>query len=212
MTTSPPRRAQDNYVKTALAGRLPPRTSPDSSPRKKLAFKALVEAWGIRLSAAESSILAGLPDLAAAPVGAVHVALEAKACMTEHQKAMPRLYDELNSSHLTIHGDTDKAIAVGFVMVNAAENYRSPTASKATVHRQPEVTEKVIGKVKQLPRRSSPSEEGYDALAIAVIDCRNDGSPVSLVTSSPPAPPPGDIFHYDATIQRVSGLYSWRQR
>ena len=58
------------------------------------------------------------------------MALEAKACMTAHQRALPRLYDELNSSHLTVHGATDQAIAAGFAMVNIAGQYLSPDLNK----------------------------------------------------------------------------------
>ena len=185
--------------------------APDSPPPSVRSFRSLVEKYGIVLSTEESALLKRLPDIPTAPVGAVHVALEAKACMTEHMKARPRLYDELNSSQATIHGNTDKGIAVGFVMVNMAATFRSPTARQATKHRQPDVTEKVIGKVKQLPRRASPKEDGFDAMAIVVVKCQNDKTPVALVTE-PPAPQPGDIFHYDAMIQRLAQLYAWRQQ
>ena len=70
------------------------------------------------------------PPLRRAPVGAVLIALEAKACMTAHQRALPRLYDELNSSHLTVHGANDQATAAGFAMINIADRYRSPDLNK----------------------------------------------------------------------------------
>ena len=101
------------------------------SPLPVRSFRSLVEKYGIVADAREEAVLDALPDIPAAPVGAVHVALEAKACMTEHMKARPRLYDELNSSHATIHGNTDKAIAVGFVMVNMAATSEAPRPSDA---------------------------------------------------------------------------------
>jgi hypothetical protein len=161
------------------------------------------------LTPAEARALDQLPDVMAAPVGAVHLALEAKACMTEHIKARPRLFDELNSSHMTIHGDTERALAVGFVMVNLAREFHSPTTNTgtATIHRQPDVTERVIEKVEELPRRSGPEQPGFDALAIVVVDCANDGTPVKLI-EHPPAPGRADIFHYDQMIQRLAGQYS----
>ena len=189
-----------------------PRAPTPEAPAPSVAsFRSLVQKYGIVLSSEESAVMKLLPDIPAAPVGAVHVALEAKACMTEHMKARPRLYDELNSSHATVHGNTDKGIAVGFVMVNMATKFRSPTARDVTTHRQPDVTTKVIEKVKQLPRRASPKEDGFDAMAIVVVKCQNDKTPVTLVTE-PPAPQPGDIFHYDAMIQRLADLYAWRQQ
>ena len=87
-------------------------------------FADLADDYGIQLSDEERSELAGLPALVRAPVGSVILALEAKACMTAHQRALPRLYDELNSSHLTVHGASEQAIAVGFAMVNIASRYQ----------------------------------------------------------------------------------------
>ena len=49
--------------------------------------------YGIDLTAAENKELGGLPALHEMPVGNVLIALEAKACMTAHQRALPRLYE-----------------------------------------------------------------------------------------------------------------------
>jgi len=171
----------------------------------------------VLLDPAEKAALDALPALREAPVGGVLLALEAKACMTEHQKALPRLYDELNSSHLTVHGAHDGAIACGFLMINAAGTFVSPGRNAAgsgaevvvTRHVQPRATELVIGKARELPRRSSPAGEGYDGFAIVVVDCPNDGSLVRLL-DRPPAPPHGDDYHYTSMIDRVAGLYSVR--
>jgi hypothetical protein len=186
--------------------------SPASGPRKGMRFDDLVDRYKIVLSDHEKSVLETLPALECATVGTVCCALEAKACMTEHMKARPRLYDELNSSHQTIHGASDMVIAVGFVMVNVAREFISPgrTGGEVSVHRQPEVTQKVIAKVEELPRRASTGQEGFDAMSISVVDCRNDGvSPVTLVTG-PPSPQPGEIFQYDSMIRRVAHVYESR--
>lgn len=178
-------------------------------------FKGMAEEYDIVLDRAQRRALDALVDVPIVPVGAVQVALEAKACMTEHVKAKPRLHDELNSSHLTIHGDTEKAIAVGFVMVNLADEFVSPGRQRdgkrnvLNEHRQPDVTEQVIARVKELPRRSDPEGHGFDAMSIVVVGCRNDGSRVALVTK-PPAPPAGDTFHYDQMIHRLANLYGAR--
>jgi hypothetical protein len=143
-----------------------------------------------------------------APVGAALVALEAKACMTAHIKALPRLYDELHSSQQTVHGAAHEALAAGFFMVNAAESFVSPPG-QLNKHPQPYVTERALAKVRELPRRSKIDDDGYDALGCLVIDCRNDGSPVTVVTG-PPAPRPNDLDHYDRMIDRLATLYSSR--
>lgn len=180
-------------------------------------LESLATHYGVLLSADENERLASLPELREAPVGNVLIALEAKACMTAHQKALPRLYDELNSSHLTVHGAHDLAIAAGFVAINAAPQFLSPGRNNPfdsgrlvwNHHKQPRSVEITIDKIRQLPRRSKPGAEGYDALAICVINCSNDGSSVSL-QSSAPAPKPGETYHYSSMIDRLKGLYDTR--
>ncbi len=78
----------------------------------------------------EQASLDGWPALSEQPVGSVLMALEAKACMTKHVGSGPRLYDELNSSHLTVHGAADQAIAVAFVMINGATSFTSPDSNR----------------------------------------------------------------------------------
>ena len=184
---------------------------PREGSKTGLGFRELATSYALVLTSEEKKALASLPNVRYADVGAVQLAMEAKACMTEHSKSRPRLYDELNSSHETIHASADEAVAVGFVMVNLAEEFRSPSRTKITKHKQPDVTEKVIQKVKQMPRRTKPGEQGFDALAIVVVDCRNDGSPVRLVTK-PPAPPAGDIYEYEMMVRRAAQLYASRFR
>jgi hypothetical protein len=182
-----------------------------------LTLGQLAQHYQIELSPAETTAFAELPVLHRAPVGAVLMALEAKAAMTAHQRALPRFYDELNSSHATVHGATDQAIAVGFVMVNIAESYLSPDLNKKNRasdpewnhHQQPRDARLVIDKVHQLPKRSKLGDVGYDALAIIIVDMTNDGGAVSLVTS-PPAPQPNEIYHYASMIDRTAHIYATR--
>lgn len=183
-------------------------------------FSDLVETYQINLTPSERASLAALPPLYEGPVGTVQIALEAKACMTAHVKALPRLYDELNSSQQTIHGAADEAVAVGFVMVNAATSFLSPGKNRfdlrrkrpdVSPHSQPGVTDRVVEKIHEMERRSKTGEHGFDAIGIAVIDCKNDGSPVTLLKAAP-APQPGDIYNYESMIRRVAQLYQSRFR
>lgn len=178
---------------------------------------SIAATYDIALSDVERAALEEMPTLVRAPVGSVVLALEAKACMTAHQRALPRLYDELNSSHSTVHGSSDQAIAVGFTMVNLADHYLSPDLNKKnrstepvwSNHRQPRDAQLAIDKIKQLPRRAKVGDVGYDALSIVVVDMPNDGTPVNLITK-PPAPQQGDIYHYETMIARLSGIYATR--
>jgi hypothetical protein len=174
-----------------------------------------VELWGVELDKEQRRLLADLPVGHEGPVGSVLVAMEAKACMTEHSKAGPRLYDELNSSHQMVHAASNQALAVGFVMINAATAFVSPDRNRnlppgasrvVTSHKQPRAAEVALRAVGQLPRRSDTSARGYDGVGVVVVDLANDGTPVGLVTD-PPAPQPGDIFHYESMLRRVAGEY-----
>lgn len=190
--------------------------TPNGEPdRQKLSD--FVDNYGIELDSTERNKLNALPPLHRASVGSVVMALEAKACMTAHQRALPRLYDELNSSHQTVHGATEQALAVGFVMVNIAGCYLSPDLNKHNLsttknwseHQQPRDAALTLEKIRQLPRRSSPESVGYDALSIVVVDFPNDGSPVKLHNDEP-SPRVGDIYHYDSMIARLSAAYATR--
>lgn len=185
-------------------------------PASGPSFQTLAERYGIELTNAQQATLDALPELRIAPVGAVLIALEAKACMTAHVKALPRLYDELNSSHLCVHGASSQALAIAYVHVNHADDFISPVinskpmsqgqAVEVTKHRQPADTQRVLDKVAQIPRRSSKGTNGFDAIGVTVLDLRNDGSRVGLVTGNP-APKPGDNFFYDTMIVRMANEY-----
>jgi hypothetical protein len=181
-------------------------------------FADLAEPYTIILSTGEREGLDELPPAPLARPATVLMALEAKACMTEFGKARPRLYDELNSSHLTIHGDTNGAIAAGFALVNAAESFVSPIrnpwrlGTQATVvshHSQPRDQRQVAQKLTELPRRSQPGGEGFDALAMGVISCRNDGSPVTVRQGPASADFPA-ILDYVDTVRRLAHIYATR--
>lgn len=183
----------------------------NGAPPDGPSFAELAEHWGIVLSQEQRGALDRLPTAREGEPGAVLVALEAKACMTAHTKAAPRLHDELTSSHATVHGASSQALAVGFVMVNAGGEFLSSDSNKFDLgrhapnvnrHRHPNDTEKVLNKVLDIPRRPGPGSTGFDAVGAIVVDARNDGSPVTLVTDHP-APQPDDLLHYGQMIQRM---------
>jgi hypothetical protein len=178
-------------------------------------FAGLATQYGVELTDLERGVLDALPPFSVGPVGAVLVALEAKACMTAHVKSLPRLYDELNSSHLCVHGASRQALAIGYVQINNSEDFISPVVNnyslegrepQVTAHRQPADTLRVLQKITEIPRRSASSEVGFDGIGVTILRLRNDGSPVEIV-EGPPAPPPGDTFHYGSMIVRMANEY-----
>ncbi|HVM13721.1 MAG TPA: hypothetical protein VM287_05250 [Egibacteraceae bacterium] len=191
------------------------RPGAEEDPAEGRTVAELGELWGVELSNEERHLLEDLPVGREGSVGSVLVAMEAKACMTEHSKAGPRLYDELNSSHQMVHAASNQALAVGFVMINAATQFVSPDRNRnlpseapraVSTHKQPHAAEVALRAVEQLPRRSDTSARGYDGVGVVVVDLVNDGRTVKLVTD-PPAPQPGDIFQYESMLRRVAGEY-----
>ena len=181
-------------------------------------FSGLVDSYGIRLTQEEREKLDELPTLRRVSVGTVHVALEAKATMTAHVKALPRLHDELNSSHMAVHGSSDFAIAVGFTVVNASDEFISSDMNKCDLsvneptvsyNPQPRSTERTIEKISQIPRRTQLGVPGFDAVGIVVIKMKNDGGQVELVGDAP-APDESNIFRYENMIRRTQSLYEER--
>lgn len=192
-----------------------PAESPESSG---LTFLDVAVKYELDLSPEHLAVLEHLPMLQQTPVGAVLVALEAKACMTAHIKSLPRLYDELNSSHLTIHGASEAALAVGFVIVNLSEEFVSTDLNKfdtstnqphVSQNPQPRSTLRVLTKVAEIPRRTRTGVNGYDGMGVVVVRGRNDGGPMELV-DGPPAPVGGDVFHYESMITRLANEYDAR--
>ena len=192
-----------------------PRSSANAGDLEKSDFTQRAEEVGVVLDSMSRVALGSLPKVNQFPVGTVRVAVEAKACMTAHVKALPRLYDELNSSHLAIHGSSTHAVAVGLALVNASKTFVSPGKNDfdrstrepiISQHRQPDDTRRVIEKLNEIRRRTRDEENGFDAFGITVIECVNDGSLVKLVESDP-APKPEDIYHYESMVRRVVNLY-----
>lgn len=181
-------------------------------------LRSLVSRYGLPLNAAQSNLLLSLPDIPVGEVGAVLIALEAKAAMTAHTKARPRLHDELNSSQLAVHGSSSQALAIALIQVNAATQFVSNDLNKFSLksnpavvssHKQPTDYLGVLEKVNMLPRRSGTSGVGFDGLGAVVLDFDNRGGPVSVVTA-PPAPQPRQPLHYESMIIRMANEYDSR--
>jgi len=182
-------------------------------------FASLVGKYDLVLTRQERDRLNSLPPLRQAKPASVVLALEAKAAMTSHIKAVPRLFDELNSSHLTIHGAADTAIAVGRVMVNTADTFISPDINKWDLSKipaeysrnpQPRASVRVIEKIEQLRRRSKTGQEGYDAIGITLVHGVNDGTPYTLATAPQSVESVCDLLSYEKMIRRMAALYAAR--
>ena len=103
---------------------------------------------GIRLDDEDRSVLHGLPVVeedSDQDVSEVTIALEAKACMTEHLKSIPRLHAEILATGYLAKRAAPRCISVSYSLVNAADTFCSPgRAAKINQHRQPEDARRVV--------------------------------------------------------------------
>ncbi|WP_186073653.1 hypothetical protein [Burkholderia gladioli] len=194
--------------------------SSKSGKKAATSFAELVNSYDILLTTEEKNALAKLPVLPIANVSSVVLAMEAKAAMTAFAKARPRLKDELTSSFQTIHGDSSHAIAAGLVIVNTSKEFISPDINKfdlsnkapeVSKHIQPKSAQLILDGLRELQRRSSPADTGFDAIGVVLINCRNDGqAPISVSSESSAILPDTDDYHYTRFIERLATLYSLR--
>lgn len=152
-------------------------------------FAGVGGALGVVLDDDCARVLARLPILKlddAADAREVAVALEAKACMTEHIKSLPRLHAEiLATGYLTKRG-WPHAITVSYSLVNTAATFVTPSGNgRVNRHRQPEDARRVVEMIdRAVPTLNETRDFGYDVVGVTAVECRNDGSTVELADSS----------------------------
>lgn len=170
---------------------------------------------GIVLDAADTSALSGLPLLyedRKDDVSEVAVALEAKACMTKHVNAIPRLHAEILAAGYLAKRAAPRCISVSYSLVNAATTFVSPSGKrKVTRHNQPDDARRVVQMLSQaIPTASDSRDYGYDVIGTTVIDCRNDGSHVTVVQGGP-APTINDRTHYERMLRSLCSEFRGRR-
>ena len=191
------------------------RVSPGRPATQRSRFTDLVDRYGIVLDEQDESALAGLPilegEIGREDVSEVVVALEAKACMTEHSKSLPRLHAEILATGYLAKRAQPRCIAVSYSIVNAAEKFVTPSGvGKVNEHSQPGDARKVVRMLGQaIPLARDTGSYGYDVIGVTVVDCRNDGSPVALVGNDP-APDRHSHINYDRMIVGLCSEYRAR--
>lgn len=162
--------------------------------------------------------LTGEQPILAGQLADVFFSCEAKTTMTEHIKQKPRLYRELNSSHLEIHHGAPHAIAAGITVVNIATSFVSPLRQIAggavwvSQHRQPAVAADLVRHLRSLPLREAIGQTGFDAYTTIVVNNDNTVTTPNNVRlhTDPPAPQPDDRDRYETFLSRICQLYDQR--
>lgn len=189
--------------------RIPPRRR----SRVRRTFQDLAKTYEIQLTAEDALELQTLPELEEEQrddVSEVLVALEAKACMTEHTKSIPRLFAEvLATGYLAKRAQVP--ITACHIVVNSARSFVTPSSGgKINEHNQPHDAQVVVEMVGAAIPTTHEFEFGYDAIGVTVVDCKNDGSRVSVVTGVP-APDEKQAHHsYSRMIRHL--CLNYRQR
>jgi hypothetical protein len=149
-------------------------------------------------------------------LGRLFVALEAKAAMTKHIGAKPRLRRELISAHVLTHERDQQAIAAGITIVNVSPTFVAAGAQRddgswplvKRTHNMPNDALSLMDYLRRMRIRDSLNETGFDAYCHVVIATDNiEGC--ELITT-PPAPQVGDPDHYDTFLARLVVLFDRR--
>ena len=164
-------------------------------------FSDMVMRYHIVLNESEASILNSLPTVIEDrkdDVSEVAVAIEAKACMTEHTKSLPRLHAEILATGYLARLAAPQCITVSYNLVNAAPKFTSPgNQGKVNQHAQPADARQVVDMLSRaIPLARQAKNIGYDVIGATVIECANDGSPV-LVSTGEAAPKNSEHVHYE---------------
>lgn len=173
-------------------------------------FAQLGRDIGIVLTPDQEAILGALPvfrEEARDDAGELLVAVEAKACMTDHSGAIPRLFSEMLAGGYLAKQAVPDAITVAHTLVNASASFVSSSNAKPKKHPSsgPEAVVRMIKEA--IPTAQEARNIGFDAVGVTVVNCVNDGSPVELVTTAP-APRRSDPHHYDWMISNLCSTYT----
>jgi len=191
------------------------RVPPNRLDRSRRTFATLADQFRIVLDAEDQRLLNLMPTIAHdddQDNSEVVLALEAKACMTEHIKAMPRLHAEILATGYLAKRAMPRCIVVSYTLINTASTFRTPSgAGKTNHHSQPSDTNRVIEMLAQaIPlARDMNNLIGYDVVGTTAMHCANDGSPV-VVDESLIWPDRAGAVKYERMIRSLCSEYRAR--
>lgn len=152
----------------------------------------------------------GTPIRRAAP-STVEIAVELKAIMTEHHKAVKNRKRDMEAHHAHVHNYATNAVAGGVFLINAAAKFRSPLRNDISLHRDPHaLVEHCLNELRAVTTRAGQAGSGIEAKAAIVVTANNIDLQAADFVTGPPAPKVGDPLHYDAFIQRICAEHSAR--
>jgi hypothetical protein len=142
---------------------------------------------------------------------AVEIAIELKAVMTAHRKAVKNRKRDLEAHHEHVHNYNERAVAGGVLIVNGSPTFQSPLEDELSTHRNPErLIEHCVNEMRAVATRGGPTGYGLEAKCVIVVSMDNVNYPKAGYIDRPPAPQIGDPLHYDAFIRALCETYRSR--
>lgn len=190
------------------------RVPPSRKAGGRETFAGLVARYGIQLDAEDKALLDKLPPIElerSEDDAEVVLAVEAKACMTEHAKSLPRLHAEILATGYLAKQCMPQCIVVSYTLVNGAESFRTPGRANSTNrHNQPVDALRVVQMLERaIPLHRNFRDLGYEVVGALTIVCRNDGSPVEI-SDGAAAPSRTSHIRYEKMIRSVCSEYRAR--
>lgn len=141
----------------------------------------------------------------------VRVAIELKAVMTEHRKAVKNRKRDLEAHHEHVHNYSRDAIAGGVLLVNMSSSFQSPLRQLLTTHREPvRLVQHCINELRSVATRGGATGYGLEAKCAIVVDMDNINCDTACYVEKEPAPTIGDPLHYDSFIRALCEHYTRR--
>lgn len=171
--------------------------------------------WNVDLvlgQPAEAAAIAG-GGIAEQVPSTARIAIEFKAVMTEHRKAVKNRKRDLEAHHEHVHNYAATAIACGVLTVNAAERFISPLRREGdvTTHKDPSrLVEHCIAELRSVAERGGSTGYGLEAKCALVVECDNIDHSTTRYSTVGGTPAVGDPLHYDSFIQRICERYRER--
>jgi hypothetical protein len=116
------------------------------------------------------------PPIRKADPSTVQIAIELKAVMTEHKKAVKNRKRDLEAHHEHVHNYSDQAIAGGVFLVNISERFDSPTRRDGdiTTHKDPAgKVEHCLSELRGVAVRGGATGNGLDAKTGIIVNMDN---------------------------------------
>ena len=171
--------------------------------------------WNVDLVLGSPALGAGPPAatevIARACPATVQIAIELKAVMTEHRKAVKNRKRDLEAHHEHVHNYNNQTVAGGVLIINAAKTFRSPLRDGVTTHRDPgKLVAHCINELRSVATRGGSTGYGLEAKCAIVVDVDNQNFTKACYVTTAPAIPVGDPLHYDAFIRTICEQYTRR--